>query len=173
MKNKILLIGAVVLLAPTMSARAADIFGNWIARVPGTLGSVETVSGLRTDGKKLTGWPLHFVEITFYFRAEGKKLTGTVATPQGKTAISEGRIDGDDISFVVMGGFIGNETKLLYRGTVVGDEIKFTREVQGGMEQPQRFTARREFQRNQDVPLQKPMVKPMEERMIIIPAPED
>jgi hypothetical protein len=86
--------------------------------------------------------------LTTSFDVDGAKLTGTVSDPQGKTAISEGRIDGDEIAFVVMHNFGGNQVKLLYRGKVDLNEIKFTREVQGAKEQRQDFIAKREFQRN-------------------------
>ena len=34
---------------------------------------------------------------------------------------------------VIVRNFGGNEVKILYKGKVAGDEIKFTREMQGGM----------------------------------------
>ena len=131
MKNKILLIGAVVLLTLLTSVWGADIIGDWIAQVPSRQGTVETV---------------------FTFRGHGTELTGTVSDPQGETAISEGKINGDEISFVVVSSLGGNEVKLVYKGKVSLNEIKFTREEQGGMGQPQEFIAKREFQRNGDVP---------------------
>ncbi len=131
LKNKILLIGAVVLLTLLSSVWAADITGDWIAQIPSRQGTVETV---------------------FSFKGHGTELTGTVSDPQGKTAISEGKINGDEISFVVIRGLGGNEVKLVYKGKVALNEIKFTREVQGGVGQPQEFIAKREFQRNGDVP---------------------
>jgi hypothetical protein len=133
MKNQILLIGAVVFLALPTSAWAADIFGNWIAQVPGEWGKVETV---------------------FSFKAHGAQLTGTVSDLHGETAISEGKINGDEISFVVIHNWGENEVRMAYRGKVNLNEIKFTREIQGAMRQTQEFTAKREFQRNQDVPVQ-------------------
>jgi opacity protein-like surface antigen len=112
MKNKVLLIGAVVLVALLASAWAADLTGKWIAQVPGRQGTTET---------------------TFNFVTDGAKLTGTVTNPQGENPITEGKVDGNDISFVVVLNFNGNEVKLLYKGKVSGDEITFTRERQGGM----------------------------------------
>jgi hypothetical protein len=84
-------------------------------------------------------------------------LTGTVANSQGETAISEGKINGDDISFVVIRSVDGNEMKFVYKGRVSEDEIKFMCEIHGGMRegQSQEFIAKREFQRNGDVPILK------------------
>ncbi len=112
MKNKILLIGAVVFLAMMASAWAADVTGKWVAQVPGRQGTSEN---------------------TFNFKVEGTNLSGTVTTQQGETAISEGRVSGDEISFVVVRKMGENEMKILWKGKVAGDEIKFTREFQGGM----------------------------------------
>jgi hypothetical protein len=132
MKNKIFSMGTFVLLALLTSGWAADIFGNWIAQIPSMQGVVETV---------------------FSFRTNGARLIGTVCDPQGEIAISEGKMDGDEISFVVRRSLGGNEMKLVYKGKVYLNEIKFTREIQGGVRQPLEFIAKREFQRNQDVPL--------------------
>jgi len=135
MKNKILLIGAIFTLVLPTSLWATDIRGNWIAEMPSTQGTAETV---------------------FIFKVEGTKLTGTVSDPQGETAITEGKIDGDKISFIVIRGSGKNEMKLLHRGTVSLNEIKFTLKAQGGTGQPQEFIARREFPRNGDVPAKIP-----------------
>jgi len=133
MRNKTLSISAVVMLPLLTSVWAADIIGKWFAQVPGRQGTVQTV---------------------FTFRVDGTKLSGTVSNPQGETAISNGKINGDEISFVVIANLGGNQMKLAYKGKVAGDEIKFTRELQG-TGQPQEFIAKREFQRNGDVPVNK------------------
>jgi len=135
MKPKILLIGAILAFVLPMSLRAVDIRGNWIAEIPNTDGTVETV---------------------FSFEADGTKLTGTVSDPQNETAISEGKIDGDKISFILIRGSGKDEIKLMYAGTVSLNEIKFTLKVQGGTGQPQEFKARREFPRNGDIPVKLP-----------------
>ena len=80
MKNKILLIGAVVLLIPPISLWAVGLSGNWIAQMPNDQGTVETV---------------------FSFKEEGKRLTGKVTDPEGETAIIDGKVNGDEISFIV------------------------------------------------------------------------
>ena len=159
MKNKILLIGAAVLLVPLMPARAADIFGSWIAHIPGRL----------LAEKDALIEPIPIGESVFFFELEGTKLTGTVTTPRGEMAISGGKINGDEISFAVMHSFYGNERKLMFKGKVGLNEIHFTVEEQGGREeQPLKFIARREFQRNQDIPL-----RPMEKQIIRNPVPKD
>ena len=112
MKTKTLLIATVVVLALVVSAWAADVTGKWVAQIEGRQGTTET---------------------TFNFKVDGTILTGTMASQRGEDEISEGKVEGDEISFVVVRSFGENEIKLLYKGKVAGDEITFTREFQGGM----------------------------------------
>ena len=107
----------------SLTALAAEVSGKWTAQVPGRNGQTR--------------------EQTFNFKADGNTLTGTVSGRQGDMAISEGKIDGDQISFTQTMEFNGNSMKLVYKGTVSGDEIKFTRQRDGGEGQPQEFTAKR------------------------------
>ncbi len=143
MKKGILSIAAVLLPALLTPVWAADIVGKWITPAR------EFEIGAH-GVPKMTG------ETVFSFKVDGTKLTGTVAGPQGETAISEGKINGDKISFVVVRSSGGNQVKMIYKGKVGLNEIEFTREVQGGMEQPRQFVARREFLRHNDfVPVPK------------------
>ncbi len=110
MKTRILLVGAVVLVALAAAVYAADVTGKWVAETQGRNGPTQT---------------------TFNFKVEGTKLTGTMQGAQGEPAeISEGKVEGDNISFVVVRRFGENEMKMTWKGKVSGDEIKFTREFQ-------------------------------------------
>jgi len=109
-------------------ALAADVSGKWTAQVPGRGGQTR--------------------ELTFTFKVDGNTLTGTVSGPRGDSEISDGKIDGDTISFTQTMEFNGNTMKILYKGTVSGDEIKFTRTREGGFQGrkgggPTEFTAKR------------------------------
>lgn len=104
------------------AAVAADVSGKWVAQVPGRGGETR--------------------QATFTFKADGSQLTGSVTGPRGDAAISDGKIDGDEISFSQVMEFNGNQVKLLYKGKVSGDEIKFTRQREGG-ERTVEFTAKR------------------------------
>jgi hypothetical protein len=150
MKKKILQIGTAALLVMAAPVWAADIFGNWIAR--------------EHDG---INWFLG--ETVFYFRLDGTRLTGTITDRHGETAISEGRIDGDEISFVVTRGVGENAIKLMYSGKVYLNEIKFKREIQGADGQPLEFVAKREFQRNQDIPLRQKITPVSPPPRIVVP----
>ncbi|MEX2263097.1 MAG: hypothetical protein WD696_14170 [Bryobacteraceae bacterium] len=105
-----------------LAVQAADVTGQWTAQVPGRGGQTQ--------------------DSTFSFKAAGSQLTGSVTTPRGENPISDGKIDGDTISFTQTLEFGGNQVKLLYKGTVSGNEIKFTREREGG-QRVQEFVAKR------------------------------
>ncbi len=66
------------------------------------------------------------MELGFTFKANGPELTGTHKGPQGdEYPITEGKIDGDKISFVVK--VTGQmEMKINYEGKIAGEEITLT-----------------------------------------------
>lgn len=119
--SKTILTFCAALLFFAVAGSAADVNGKWTAMVPGRGGDP-----MKTD---------------FAFKVDGEKLTGTVTGPQGDMQIQDGKVSGDSVSFHVTANFGGNEVKLIYKGTVSGSEIKFTREREGG--QAREFTAKR------------------------------
>lgn len=97
------------------------------AALVGLLAVVAFAAGI--DGK----WTSEFTTpngqtrtTTYTFKADGDKLTGTVSGRMGETAITEGKISEDEISFVVVRNFRGEERKMQYKGKVSGDEIKLS-----------------------------------------------
>jgi hypothetical protein len=99
---------AVFALAGMLAAAAfaADIDGKWRSEFTTPDGQTRTTN--------------------FTFKADGDKLTGTASGRQGDTAITEGKISGDEISFIVVRNFRGEERKIQYKGKLSGDEIKLT-----------------------------------------------
>lgn len=65
----------------------------------------------------------------YEFHVDGPKVTGTATNDNGKTQITEGKIDGDTITFVEALNFNGNDIRIEYTGKIDGDQIKFTRKV--------------------------------------------
>jgi hypothetical protein len=101
---------------------AADATGNWKA-------SIETPNGT--------------IETTFALKVDSGKVTGTVTSGQmGESKISEGKVDGDSISFSVVREFNGNEFRINYKGKVSDTEIKFSGEIPG-MDRTFEFTAKK------------------------------
>ena len=97
---------AVVVL--TAGALAADITGTWTA-------SFDTQIGVQN--------------YMYTFKVEGNKLSGRVKSMYSDGEISEGTINGDDISFVENLTFEGMPLRITYKGKISGDEIKLTRIV--------------------------------------------
>jgi hypothetical protein len=83
------------------ASSAADIAGKWKAEFS------------TPDGTQRVN--------TFVFKVDGATLTGTVAGAQDETAIKNGKISGDDISFTADRPF----GTFSYTGKVSGAEIKF------------------------------------------------
>ncbi len=89
-------------IALALVALAADVSGKWRAEFN------------TPDGTQRVN--------TFTFKVDGDKLTGAVAGTQDETAIKDGKVSGDSISFTAERPF-GTFT---YKGKISGDEIKFT-----------------------------------------------
>ena len=96
-------------LASTLSA--ADVSGKWVAELQGR-------NGPQT--------------ITFRFKVDGNALSGTITgATGGDIPISDGKVEDDKIVFNVVREVNGNRLTQRYTGTVAGNEIRFTVEVQG------------------------------------------
>ncbi|MGA7343532.1 MAG: hypothetical protein WBE72_09940 [Terracidiphilus sp.] len=92
----------------SVAAMAADFNGKWSGEVQGRMGTQT---------------------ITFDFHVDGTTLTGKVTTPRGETDITDGKVDGDNISFTQKLSFNGNDFTITYTGKADGDTIKFTRQM--------------------------------------------
>ena len=120
MKIKTLLCG--LLLAGV--SMAADITGKWIATMPGRDGNTR--------------------EVVYNLKADGATLTGTTTGMGGQEVkITDGKIEGDNVSFKTKVELNGNEMVMVYKGVVSGNEIKFTQTREGGDRPPREFTAKR------------------------------
>lgn len=69
--------------------------------------------------------------VSFTFAANGANLTGTTTGPQGDIEISDGKIDGNTMSFSVSFDFGEMPLTMNYKGILAQDEIKFTIDVFG------------------------------------------
>jgi hypothetical protein len=103
-KRKLAFYATLLILLTTLPALAADVTGTWIAQV----------KGAPPNGEDLL--------LTFVFKQDGAKLTGSVATPDETANISNGKVDGDKISFAAL----FSVATFTYDGTIAGDEIKAT-----------------------------------------------
>ena len=112
-----------LILAGLICAYAVDITGKWTAEFDSEVGLQKYI---------------------FEFKADGAGLTGTaisnIAGAEAKTPITEGKIDGNKISFVENLNYQGMELRIAYEGTVSGDEIQLARIEGAGNE---KFVAKR------------------------------
>lgn len=95
-----------------LGVQAADIGGLWQAQIPGRDGNL--------------------MDTTFTFKVSGEQLAGTMENQYGERQISDGKVSGDDVSFIVKIEMGGDEITFLYKGKVAGNEIKFSRDRKGG-----------------------------------------
>jgi opacity protein-like surface antigen len=110
MIKKRIMLGAVIVAAMAAAALAADVTGTWTA-------SFDTQVGVQ--------------KYTYTFKVDGKKLTGKAKSELAGTEseIVEGTVNGDDISFVENLNFQDMPLRIVYKGKIAGDEIKFTRTI--------------------------------------------
>ena len=90
-------------------ASAADVAGKWTATAVG-----------------------NNVTVTLDFAIADNVVTGAILNPQsGPAEIRDGKIEGSSISFHVLRTANNATTKILWQGTIEGEEIHFTRSVEG------------------------------------------
>jgi hypothetical protein len=117
----------LVMLAVTASAqdKKPDLNGTWKSSSTNQNGQVR--------------------ETTFKLKVEGEKVTGTVSGRNNDTAIEEGKIKGDEVSFQVTREFQGNKVVTKYTGKISGDTITGKSESQrDGQPQTRDWVAKRE-----------------------------
>lgn len=119
--TKKLLFVMTILLVASFALMAADVTGKWTFEQPGRGGN--------------PGRP-----VTITLKADGSTLTGTMpaggrgGAPADPIAISDGKVDGNNISFTVKREMNGNTMVTKYDGVLNGDELKLkiTRNGQDG-----------------------------------------
>ena len=111
---KKLLAATLFFALSTAAALAADFNGKWTAEVPSRQGGTTTT--------------------TFTFKVDSGKVTGTMSNQMGDMEITNGKADGDTISFDVIRTFNDNKMTLTYLKPAKADGaggVKFTRTMSG------------------------------------------
>jgi hypothetical protein len=123
MMKRILYASAAALLLGMFSLiSAADATGKWSAEMPGRQGNT--------------------MKQTFTFKVDGSTLTGTISGRNGDTPISNGKVDGDTITFEVTREFNGNSFTTKYTGKVSDDKLNLSFPTRNG--ETREVTATRE-----------------------------
>jgi len=110
MRNRLLTV-TTLFLAVAFAAVAADVTGKWVGHVQGRNGAQDITINLKADGSTLTG------------TVTGGGGRGGDGAPMARE-ISDGKVDGANISFTVKAEANGQTRVTTYSGTLSGDELK-------------------------------------------------
>jgi hypothetical protein len=130
--TKKLLFVATLMLVVVFGALAADISGKWTSEQAGRNGGAPRVT-------------------TYNFKVDGNKLTGDMTAPgRGGAAgtavtISDGKVDGNNVSFKVTRETPNGSMSSEYKGTINGDtiELETSRPGQDGTPMTMKMTLKR------------------------------
>ena len=125
--RKKLLLGTITFLAVALTLMAADITGKWVAQVEGRNGATQVTFDLKASGSALTG------TVTGGMgggRRGGGGGGGAAAAP-APIEISDGKIDGEKVTFSVKMDRGGRTMVTTYTGTFSGDDLKLKQTRQG------------------------------------------
>ncbi len=117
MAKKLLYAGLVMLAVALVGFAADSITGKWVYEQAGRQGGTprRTTLDLKAEGPGLTGT----ITQPGFGRRGGGPPPASVTTP-----ISNGKVEGNNISFEVTREFPGNSVTTKYDGVVSGDEMK-------------------------------------------------
>jgi hypothetical protein len=111
MIKKLLFVGSILLIVALVAMAADAVTGKWTMEQAGRQGGPARVS-------------------TLDLKADGAKLTGTLTQPgmQGgdptAAPISNGKVDGNNVTFEVSRDFGGTPMVMKYEGVVTGSDMK-------------------------------------------------
>jgi opacity protein-like surface antigen len=120
MTLRTMFVAAMVVCMMSAVAFAASIDGKWT-------GEMQTQNGTRP--------------VTFTFTSDGSTLNGTTTGRGGDVKITNGKIDGDKVTFDVVREMQGNTMTTNYTGKVSGSELKLT--VKMGDREPRDMTLKK------------------------------
>jgi hypothetical protein len=118
--KKYFAIASGLLALSALVVMGADVDGKWTRETQGKNGPQTQTLTLTSAGGKLTG------------TMEGGGGGGGKGGPPAPVAITEGTIDGANVSFKIVRDFGGNSITQIFKGTVSATELKLTQEVEGG-----------------------------------------
>ena len=105
---------AFAFAALALQLHADDWTGHWVMQAPS--GQAAPVPPPGAPGPR---------GVSLWLKADGTRLTGYMSG-RGDTPISEGKIDGDRLWFVIVTDYYGEERRANYAGVLSGPELKIT-----------------------------------------------
>lgn len=124
MLRRMSVVVTVLILCSLVCVYAADISGKWTAEFESSVGLQKYTYEFKVDGTNITG-----------------KASANIADADMTSVITEGKIDGNKVSFVETLDYQGMELAIEYTGTVSGDEMNLSRTVAGA--EGETFVAKR------------------------------
>jgi hypothetical protein len=103
---------AILMITGLVCAYAADITGTWTTQFDSQVGVQKYTFEFKADGTKLTG-----------------KAISNIAGADATSDLTDGKVNGDEVTFTENLNYQGMELKITYKGKISGDEIKFSRQV--------------------------------------------
>jgi hypothetical protein len=103
------MIPRLLLALAALSLYAADVNGKWTAEFDSQIGRQRYSYEFKADGATLTGKIIH--------------------AERGASDVKEGKVNGDEVSFVEIANVQGNELRIEHKGKIIGDEMKLHRKV--------------------------------------------
>jgi hypothetical protein len=136
MTKKLLFVGTILLVVALAAMAADSITGKWVYETPGRGGGAprQTTMDLKADGNKLTG--------TVTGGMGGMGGGGQAPAP---SQVSNGKVDGNNISFEVTRETPNGNMTTKYEGAVSGAEMKLkvTRTGQDGTPMTTEYVAKK------------------------------
>ncbi len=125
MTKRLVIVGTVLLVVAMVALAADAVSGKWTYEQPGRGGGnpTQVTLELKADGAKLTGTILQPMGGRGMGGGGGAPGGGAPPAPQ-PAPISNGKVDGNNISFEVTREIMGNSMTTKYEGTVSGSEMK-------------------------------------------------
>ena len=96
----------------SISAIAADLTGTWKAEFDTQIGAQKYIFTLKQEGSGLTG-----------------KANAEISGEKYESKLKDGKVEGDNVSFVELLNFQGNDLEIRYKGSVADKEMKLSRQV--------------------------------------------
>ncbi|HWD20246.1 MAG TPA: hypothetical protein VHB20_13310 [Verrucomicrobiae bacterium] len=105
--------GSTDIVAHRETATAApSLNGKWRAEFDTQIGKQKYLFTLHADGAAVTG-----------------KANAEIGDQKMETALTDGKINGADVSFTEQMDFAGQPVHITYKGVLAGDQLKLTRKV--------------------------------------------
>ena len=104
----------------------SGIFGIRLFLLVSLFTSLLSASGLNGRWRAYVTLPNGDTSVlTLDLKVDGDSLAGTIKGRNGESEISDGWVDGDELSFSVIESFHGDQSERRYKGTLDGDVIRF------------------------------------------------